>query len=136
MSSRGAVPAESVLSSKPTNEKRTPQWDWFLIRDLLSLRNLSSLLCRWYAAFRSFRAHICIQSPRTGGSVDPGPLYQRRDGRLQPNARTLARVEGIRTLRSTHPWADAVDSRMFLMGFDAAERYYSIEPDDPDSRKA
>jgi hypothetical protein len=126
----------SILSSKPENAFRKAQWDSFLIRDSLSLRNLSSLLRRWCAALRSFRSHIRIQSARTGGSIDPGPLYQCRDGRLETNARTLARVSGIETLRSTDPWVDAVDCRMFLMGFDAAEKYYSIVPDDPDAHKA
>jgi hypothetical protein len=81
------------------------------------------LLYRWYAAFRSFRAHIRIQSATTGGRVDLGAAFQVRGEHHLPNARTDARAEGIERLLAIHPWADAVDLQMFLMGFDAGEEY-------------
>ena len=41
------------------------------------------------------------------------------NGQYQANARTLARAEGIRNLRASHPRFDIPDLRMFLMGWDA-----------------
>ena len=98
-------------------------WDWFSMSELLSWANLESLLCRWCVAFRSFRAHIRIQSSRAKARVDLGPALQFRDGRYQPNTRTTARDEGIRRLQASHLWTDCVDLQIFLMGFDAGEEY-------------
>jgi hypothetical protein len=113
----------SVLSSKPHYETRKARWDWFVISETLSWKNLKLLPCRWYAAFRSFRGHIRILSSRMGGWVHAGPAYTVLDQCCAPNEGTLARVRGIETLRSIYRWADAVDCRVFLMGFDAGEKY-------------
>jgi len=58
-----------------------------------------------------------------GGWVRVGPACSSLGQRFVPNERTLARAEGIETLRSTHKWVDTVDCRLFLMGFDAGEKY-------------
>jgi hypothetical protein len=44
-------------------------------------------------------------------------------GGFQPNTRTHARAEYIAALLAIHPWADIVDQRIFLMGFDAGEQW-------------
>jgi hypothetical protein len=44
-------------------------------------------------------------------------------GNLQPNTRTHARAEYTKALLAIHPWADIVDQRIFLMGFDAGEQW-------------
>lgn len=98
------------------------------------MANLASLLCRWYVAFRSFRAHIRIQFATKGKWIDLGEACQLRDGRYQPNERTYACAEGIRTLLATHPWVDSVDVRLFLMGFYAGERYSThLQDRDPNN---
>lgn len=81
-------------------------------------------LCKWHAAFRSFRGHIRIQSATAGGRVDLGPAVQLEDGCYQANTRTLARAAGIEKLQATHRWVDIVDLRIFLMGFEWGEEYY------------
>jgi hypothetical protein len=58
-----------------------------------------------------------------GGRVDLGPAFQRQGECYLPNERTNACAEGTRTLLAIRPWADAVDLQMFLMGFDAGEKY-------------
>ncbi len=119
----GTESLASVPSSKQRCDRRKVRLDWFVISETLSWRNLKALPCRWYAAFRSFLAHIRIQSARTGGWVHAGPAYTVLDRRCVPNEDTLARVRGIETLRSMYRWVDAVDCRVFLMGFDAGEKY-------------
>lgn len=84
---------------------------------------LVPVLCRWYAAFRSFRGHIRIQSATVGGRVDLGCAVQLEDGCYQANTRTLARAAGIEKLQAIHRWVDIVDLRIFLMGFEAGEEY-------------
>lgn len=109
----------STLAAKPNCVNRRERWDLFSIRESLSLKSLTSLLCKWCDAFRSFRGHIRIQAAR----IDAGPAGQFLHGRYQPNERTLARVEGIRKLQATHPWVDRADAQIFLMGFDVGEEY-------------
>jgi hypothetical protein len=89
----------------------------------LSWRNLASLLSRWYGAFRSSLAHMRIQSPKMSGWVDLGPLGRFQHGHHQNLERIRSRAEGIKMLRTNFPWVDSVDIRMFLMGFDAGEKY-------------
>jgi len=81
------------------------------------------------ASFRSFRGHIGLQSAKREGWLDVGPACQVLDGHLQPNERTLARAEGIEKLRSKYGWADTVDLRVFLMGFDVGEKYSTMSQD-------
>ncbi len=122
------VQSQSDASNLPATQKgdrRTVRLDWLSISDALSLTHWASLLYRWHVAFRSFRAHIRIQSARAGGRVDLGPAFQLRDGRYQENTQTTARAEGIKRLLATHPWVDSVDLRIFLAGFDAGEEYCS-----------
>jgi len=113
----------STPSSTPHCDCRKLRWDWFVISDSVSWRNLKALLSRWYAAFRSFRGHIHIQSSRMTEWVHLGPRYTLQDQFLLPNARTQARASGIEILHSRYDWVDSVDCRVFLMGFDAGEKY-------------
>jgi len=114
---------ESVPCSKPNRDPRKARWDLLAIYESLSWANLVALLRRWYAAFRSFRGHIQLVSPRMGGWVEVGAACRLQGKRLVPNERTLASVESIKKLLSIHPWADPVDCRIFLLGFEAGERY-------------
>src|SRR5208282_469404 len=106
---------ESIPSSKPHYETRRARWDWFLISETLSWKNLKALPCRWYAAFRSFRGHIRIQSSKMAEWVHLGPKYTLQGQCLLPNARTQARGQGIKILRSKYAWVDSVDCQVFLM---------------------
>jgi hypothetical protein len=78
----------------------------------------------WCGAFRSFRGHIRIQSPRELPKVEYGPaplLFS--DGSVVEQPRTIARQRCTRRLLAIYPWADMSDLRIFLMGFDAGERW-------------
>jgi hypothetical protein len=96
---------------------------WYVLADSLDPRDLKYRMYRWYGAFRSFLAHIRIQSSRTSVWVDLGPLGMLRDGRYQNHEHIRCRAEGIETLRASFPWVDSVDVRMFLLGVDAGEKY-------------
>jgi hypothetical protein len=119
----------SNVPSIPERVRRIRHLDWFSISDALSPVHLASLLYRWRVAFRSFRAHIRIQSAKGGTQVDLGPAFLLRDGCYQENKGTIARAEGIRKLLATHPWADSVDLRMYLVGFQAGEGYCNATRD-------
>jgi hypothetical protein len=115
--------------SMPIYVNRKRRLDSTLISSLLFWLDFPHRLYRWYAAFRSFRAHIRIQSPRMGSCFPLGPLelYQ---GGLGPNdGRILSRVEGIEKLRSKCPWVDSVDMRMWTMGFEEGEKYSMASAD-------
>jgi hypothetical protein len=89
----------------------------------LSLANLAFYVRRTRAAARSFRVHIGILFSTTKG-VPPGLALQLESGCYLENARTRARVAGIRNLQASHPWVDNVDLRLSLMGFDVGEEHY------------
>ena len=77
----------------------------------------------WCEAFHSFRGHIRLESS-IDSLISWGPAFSRdQAGYLVPNKRTDARAEYTEKLWATHPWADTVDLRMFLMGFDAGEEW-------------
>jgi hypothetical protein len=61
--------------------------------------------------------------------VDLGPLGKFQDGRYQNHERIRFRAEGIETLRAKFPWADSVDCRVFLMGFDEGEKWNMASAD-------
>jgi len=86
---------------------------------------LETSKCIWIAAFRSFRAHIRTQSAKGGIGVYMGlALVETPSGSFEPNPRTIARSLYIEMLQATHAkWADSVDLRIFLMGFDAGEQW-------------
>ncbi len=77
-------------------------------------------------ASRSFRGHIRNQSSRDRLGVPVGrELLRFPDGSYQANPRTIARSFYIEMLSATRQWewADTVDLRMFLAGFDAGEQW-------------
>jgi len=118
--------SDSRASNLPSIQKcdpHTTRWDSLLRWPSRLFSTLVPLLCKWYAAFRSFRGHIRIQSAKEGARVRLGPSVQFRDGCYQANTRTLARAEGIEKLRAIYPWADIADLCIFLMGFEAGEEY-------------
>jgi len=77
------------------------------------------------SSVRSFRGHIALQSPKEPYGPPVGRIFVRDAGSesLRRNPRTLARMVYIETLLATYQWADSVDLRMFLMGFDAGEEW-------------
>lgn len=78
----------------------------------------------WRAATRSCRGRIELQSPTERLDVGVGSAFVRdQAGDYQVNTRTLARAACIENLSATYPWADIVDFRIFLMGFDAGEQW-------------
>lgn len=87
--------------------------------------NPKFVLRKSYAIFCNALAHIGIELATMGVGVDPGPALQYRDGLLVPNAYTTACAEGIKTLLATHPWAENLDARFFVMGFHAGAKFGS-----------
>ena len=120
-------PSALNLPAKLNYDRRKRCWD-SIARCFSRLSpGLVRVLCKWYAALRSFRGHIRIQSAKGGARVDLGPSVQFHGGRYQANLRTLARAEGIEKLRAIHQWVDIADLRIFLMGFEAGEEYSNTD---------
>jgi hypothetical protein len=120
------VQTQSDVSSFPQKsicDRRKVWWDSIARWTSILFSGPVPVLCRWYAAFRSFRGHIQFQFATSAVRVDLGPSVQFRNGYYRANARTLARAEGIEKLQATHRWVDIVDLQIFLMGFDAGEGY-------------
>jgi len=113
---------ESILHAKLSNGRRKGLVARFLRSAQQSPANLKYLRRKWIAIFRNFRERIRLQSTTLGGWVDLGSAFQLQDGCWQENTRTNARAEGIERLKAIHPWADAVDARMFLIGFSEGEK--------------
>jgi hypothetical protein len=73
------------------------------------------------AVLRSALGHLCLRFPK-GSSC--GPTFELDKSQLLVlNKRTLARFEGIQALSSNFPWVDGADCHIFLIGFDAGERW-------------
>jgi len=113
----------SFPSSKSDCAPRKEWWGPALVSSLLSWMDFPHRLYRWCGAFRSFRAHIRIQSPKMGTCIPLGQLGLYQGGLGQNDERILFRVKGIEKLRSKCPWADSVDQRMWVMGFEEGEKY-------------
>lgn len=97
---------------------------WRLLQ--FRLQNKRSIL---RSAFRSALGHIRIQDTRDIPAVDLGPALQSTvRGELVPDTRTSARSSCIRKLLARYPWADTVDIRIFLMGFDEGEKWRARSP--------
>lgn len=94
-----------------------------------SLRQLASLLYKARIAFRSSYAHMNIQCAIRGASLPLGPAPLVPDSRPAESTRTLVRAADIEKLRATLPWADTVDLRFFLIGFDAGVEYCKTHSD-------
>lgn len=113
----------SSLPAKPTHVSRRALLDWSAILRAVSIPSLAARIDKWCAVFGSLRAHIRIQCAREGERVHVGPAYKYHAGHLCPDERTNARAEGIENLLATHPWVDSADLQVFLLGFDAGEKY-------------
>lgn len=96
-------------------ERIAPHYRWFCLAN--SWRILR-------AAIDSFRGHIRLQSPKQLSSVGLGPAFESsplQSGRT--NTRSVARAFYTKMLLAKWGWADTVDLRIFLMGFDAGEQW-------------
>lgn len=122
--------APSLSSSQPsTAHHDSPSigfWGWLSTVSRLRLARFY-LVGTWRicnAAIRSCYGHIRLQSPTEIFRVGTGSAFvQGPDQSLQPNIHTLARACYIEMLSATLDWADIVDFRTFLMGFDAGEQW-------------
>jgi hypothetical protein len=76
-------------------------------------------------SLRSFHGHIAIQSTKGPAflGLDSVPL-KGPEGALHPRPETIARIDSINRLGAIYPWVDTADLRIFLLGFDSAERFY------------
>jgi hypothetical protein len=133
------VQLQSHASSLPATKDRAarkPRLDWFSISAALSNSNLAPSLCKWYAAFRSLHAHMQLRFSKAPGRVDLGASVLFQGGRYVANKRTTARAVGIRKFLASHPWADTLDLRTFLSGFESGEEYcIAILRSEPDSQE-
>ena len=93
----------------------------------------SNRLCRWRNAFQRHQARRRSLSA-IGYCLVIGDRCFRRlpDGSLQHVTRTVARTLDTQKLLAIYPWADILELHIFLMGFDAGERWVlgneNIEP--------
>ena len=121
--------ADEPLSGLPETPLNVPLYKqlpaWPLAKCLLRLtwERLLNTWCIWSGAFRSFRGHIRIQSPKEMPHQTVGVLLEWTRHGYVANTRTPARIESIRRLSAKYPWVDIVDHRIFLEGFDAGEQY-------------
>jgi hypothetical protein len=120
-------------SYAPKYKRLSARLEWQHLRYRWRLR-FQATMCIWRNAVDSFLGHIRSQSTRELPSVDYGPAFLHPHvWPLRANIRTHARAEYTRGLLAVHPWADTVDRRMFLLGFDAGEEWAlhkrDIEPD-------
>jgi hypothetical protein len=122
--------APSLQCSQPEIQRSGLRYKG-LGRRLSPLRQLRLLLsflvgswCIWRAGICSCRGHIRLQSPTDILGAGVGSAFVKdQAGCLQPNTRTIARAFYIEMLKATYNWADIVDLRIFLMGFDAGEQW-------------
>ena len=85
---------------------------------------LSNRLCIWRNAFQRHQGRKRSLSAIRFGLVDHGPCFrQMPDGSLQYVVRTQIRSFDIQKLQAIYPWVDILELRIFLMGFDAGERW-------------
>jgi hypothetical protein len=71
------------LPAKPSHDRGKRRVDSFARLASKQFPGLVRALCKWHAAFRSFRGHIRIQLTTVGGRVDLGPSVQLEDGCYQ-----------------------------------------------------
>lgn len=111
------------------SQSRSDPWGTVLYVRLVALlqrmSGLVSYLYRLRSALRSFRGHSAILlSTNLYPGVDFGPVFQEEEGgALSQCAMTYARSDGINKLMEKYPWADYVDWRVFLEGFDAGAEW-------------
>lgn len=117
---------ESGLVSTQVRDRHTSQWALLSAAILSPVREIVCLGYRWRDAFRSFRAHIRIQYRKMGVWVDCAPPAQFQYVGRRWDEAMCARVEGIKKLVAKYSWVDAVDMRMYLIGFDAGEKYSMV----------
>jgi hypothetical protein len=90
----------------------------------------------WKSAFGSLLGHIRSQSTKEPPLLNFGPALVRDSaGELRQCTRTHARAEYIKAVLATRPWADTIDLRMFLDGFDAGEQWTLYTTDKGSDRR-
>ena len=88
-------------------------------------------LCILLCALRSCRGHIGTALQEDNYGVGFGPVFD-QDGLL--DERTHSRILSTENLRSRYRWMDALDSRIFLAGFNAGEQF-ALRSEDMQSGK-
>jgi len=120
----------STLASSPASisscalkyKRLSGRLRWQHLRYRLRLR-FRATMCIWKSAVYSLVGHIRSQSTKQPPLVDFGPALIRCSDGFLPQPRTHARAEYTKALLATYPWADTVDLRIFLNGFDAGEQW-------------
>ena len=83
---------------------------------------------KWRTAFRSFRGHMRLLSPKGKPVLLTGSLSD-----CQPRSLVIAEIHArnacIESLSATYPWADLVDQQIFLMGYRAGLERAICTPD-------
>ena len=74
---------------------------------------------KWQTAFRSFRGHMRLLSPKGMPALVHGGVMEPADATPERVAEIDARSAGTRSLSATYPWVDLVDQQIYLMGFRA-----------------
>ncbi len=118
----------SDLLATQTSDRRTAFSDSTSRFWRVWISSPASSLYRLLAVLRSVRRRIWHQFATATKRVDLGPSLAFQDGYYAANKRTQARAEGIKRLLANHMWADSLDLRIFLEGFDAGEEYRNGQP--------
>lgn len=103
------------VSQRAEYRARKTLWSW------------RSKWCIAKSLFRSFLGHIETRRAmfiHGNQGIDLGPLFlEMPDGSLLPDGRTAACGKEIETLEASFPWVGLVDQKIFLLGFEAGERF-------------
>ena len=96
----------------------------------LRCKRLGYLWHVFRGAVRSARGHIRESSKRGTWCTEYGPaLRQNALGDWIPEIRSDSRIERTDSTAATYPWMDQMDRRIFLLGFDAGERWSRDNPE-------
>ena len=76
-----------------------------------------------FSELRSLLGSLRIQLVKDRLFVSLGPSFEPHLQGWQRNRRTIARMRGIGNLLAIYPWATHQNFEIFLMGFDAGERW-------------
>lgn len=118
----------SILPSNIACDRRTSFWE-------RNTRAVRVCLAKWSfrmyivrGVFHSALVRIRLLCAKEGTHVDLGPAPMVLNDGSRTNTRTRSRAEGIQMLLAKYYWADSLDLRIFLDGFDAGEEFGKAHP--------